>query len=125
MTYLAVAIGGALGATARYGFGVLAVRYAGTALPWGTLGVNLLGSFVIGILGTLAIEFATFSNTQRQFLIAGVLGGFTTFSSLSFEVHAYARDGLYWKATLYLGLTLAAGLAAVALGSAIAREMRG
>lgn len=124
MTYLAVAIGGALGATARYGVGVLALRYAGTALPWGTLGVNLIGSLLIGIVGTLAIDFAAFSNAQRQFLIAGVLGGFTTFSSLSFELHAFIRDGLYGKAALYLALSVGVGLAAVAAGSAIARELR-
>ncbi len=122
--YLAVAIGGALGSMARYWFGGVVLDRFGTALPWGTVAVNLIGSFLIGVLGTLAVETEIVSVPQRQFLLIGMLGGFTTFSTLSFEFQRYLQDGDARSAFAYLVLTLIGGFVAVFAGVLLARAVQ-
>ena len=85
MHVLAVALGGALGASARYGAGLAATRFWGMNFPYGTLGVNMIGCFAMGILvGVFALKDPV-DPALKLFLTAGVLGGFTTFSAFSLE----------------------------------------
>jgi fluoride exporter len=104
-----VALGGALGSVLRYAVSVQGVLWFGLHFPWGTLAVNVIGSAGIGALGALPLP-----QEARLLLITGLLGGFTTFSALSLETQ------LLWHrspplALLYVGLSLALGLAACAL----------
>jgi len=122
MAYLWVAIGGALGSVARYGCSGLALRWFGLGFPYGTLFVNVCGSFVIGMLGTLALDGERSLSTidVRAFLIVGMLGGFTTFSSFSFETLNLARTGNLSVAATNVVLSLVLCLGAVWLGYASA-----
>ena len=97
MAYLWVALGGALGSVARYGCSGIAARWLGIGFPYGTMFVNVSGSFMIGVLGTLALGGgrALASTDARAFLIVGLLGGFTTFSSFSLETLNLARAGAW------------------------------
>jgi CrcB protein len=122
MAYLWVAIGGALGSVGRYGCSGLALRWFGLGFPYGTLFVNVAGSFVIGVLGTLALDGERSLSTTdvRAFLIVGILGGFTTFSSFSFETLNLARTGNLSGAAMNVVLSLVLCLGAVWLGYASA-----
>ena len=82
---LLVALGGALGSVLRYLTGVVAARWLGLEFPWGTLIVNLVGSFLIGVVNELASDAFTLSPEARLFLAAGVMGGLTTYSTFSYE----------------------------------------
>ena len=117
--WIAVGVGGAVGSMARYGVG-LGARAFRPDWPWGTLAVNIVGSFLIGLL------FAWFlvrpaPDWVRVGMITGVLGGFTTFSAFSIETLELVRAGSISSALLYVGLTLIVGLAACALGMLSAR----
>lgn len=93
--YLLVALGSALGGVARYfGSGIVATAF-GETFPWGTLAVNMLGSFVIGFVATLTAPDGRLfvSAANRQFVMAGLCGGFTTFSSFSLQTLNLMRDG--------------------------------
>ena len=93
MTWLAVLVGGAIGSAARHGINLAAPRLFGSATPYATAAVNMIGSLVIGILaGALAAERVSMSPTERALVFTGLLGGFTTFSS-------FMLDGLVlWQA---------------------------
>jgi len=95
LAYLWVAIGSALGGMARYGFGLFASRMWGDAFPWGTIIINIVGSFVIGFFGTLTLAQGRFpvSENLRLFVMVGICGGFTTFSSFSLQTLNLMRDG--------------------------------
>ena len=90
-----VALGSALGGVARYWCSGIVAHYIGETFPWGTLIVNVVGSFLIGLIATLAGTDGRFliPAEARQFLMAGILGGFTTFSSFSLQTLSLARDG--------------------------------
>jgi len=122
MPYLWVALGGALGSVARYGCSGLAARLLGVAFPYGTLFVNVVGSYTIGVLGTLALTGgrALATTDARAFLIVGILGGFTTFSSFSLETLNLARAGNLGGAATNIALSLVLCLVAVWLGYASA-----
>jgi len=94
--YVLVGIGGALGAMARHGVNhLIHARVFGARFPWGIFVINVAGSFLIGVLGgLLASERLTWGVQARTFVIVGVLGGFTTFSSFSFDTLALTRQGL-------------------------------
>ena len=121
LTLAAVALGGALGSVAR--FVVAAVmRQAAPAWPWGTLIVNVVGSFAIGVL------FAWFAarpahEAWRLGLITGVLGGFTTFSAFSIETLELAKTGGIGAGAAYVAVTLVLGFGACALGLWTARAL--
>jgi CrcB protein len=118
LNYLLVALGSALGGMARYGAAGLAARLIGPTLPWGTLIVNVTGSFVIGFLATLAAPDGRLllPPDARAFLVIGLCGGFTTFSSFSLETLNLARDGEWlWAASNVVGSVLLC-LVAVWLG---------
>ncbi|AFV76969.1 crcB protein [Thermus oshimai JL-2] len=113
--YLLVALGGALGSALRYGFGAWVQGVLGPAFPYSTLLVNLLGSFFIGLVLRLSLE-GVLSGEGRLFLAVGVLGGFTTFSTFSYELLTLAQGGEWAKAFLYAGLSLLLGFLLVFLG---------
>jgi fluoride exporter len=86
------------------------------AFPWGTLAVNIAGSFLIGALATLADERRLLSPEARLLLLGGVLGGFTTFSAFSLETWRLAEGGSPPRALIYVALSLAGAFLAVAVG---------
>jgi CrcB protein len=119
MTYLAIALGGAVGSVLRYAVQT-ALRPVSSGFPWGTLAVNLAGSFLIGLCAALA-ERPGAAAWIRPGLMVGVLGGFTTFSAFSLENMQLARDGRFLTALLYIVISAAAGLVLALAGYWIAR----
>jgi fluoride exporter len=116
---LIVCLGGALGSGARYLVATWAAAAYGPRFPHGTLIVNVVGSFLLAVVTSLATLTAGVPPTLRLFLGAGILGGFTTYSSFNWETIALAQEGALGLAALNLGLTvglcLLAGLAGVVL----------
>ena len=121
-TLLWLALGGAAGTLARAGVAVWAGTRWGQAFPWGTLAVNVAGAFLIGILGTLC-QRGTLGPAVRIAAVTGFLGGFTTFSALTFETWGLAEAGRWGAAAGYLGLSVGAGFAALAAGILLARAL--
>jgi CrcB protein len=121
--YLWVGLGGFLGANARYALGAWIVQRAGPAFPWHTLLINVTGSLAIGAVLTLLTERLVADPAWRLFLVAGFLGGYTTFSSYTFEGLELLREGQWLAALWYaLGSNLL-GLAATYLGMVLARAI--
>ncbi len=118
-----IALGAAIGANARYMVTLLALRQWGPAFPYGTLIVNVLGSFVIGFIMVLGTTRLTLSETWRLLLVTGLLGGFTTFSSFSYEAYQLYVTGNLWSACLYLAGSVVFGLLALLLGVGAARML--
>ena len=116
-----VCVGGALGSGARYLVATWAVDAFGPDLPWGTLSVNLVGSFLIALVIGLSLRSAAVSPSIRLFLATGVMGGFTTYSSFNHEALRFLEAGAVSRALLYVSLTLLGCLAAGFLGLASAR----
>ena len=119
-----VFLGGGIGAALRYGFNLSAARLLGTGFPWGTFGVNVLGSLVMGLFaGWLAFSAAhAWSIHARLFCMTGILGGFTTFSAFSLDtVYLWERGELAAAVTYVLG-SCVLSIAALGLGLAIVRQ---
>ena len=110
---LQVAVGGALGASARYVVNVTAGRLLGTGFPWATLIVNVVGSFLMGLLVVALAE--KFGNRYAAFLMTGCLGGFTTFSAFSLDTLTLYERGQTGLALLYIAASVLLSLAAIAL----------
>ena len=106
LNVIAIAIGGALGALLRYGFASGAQHWLGKGFPYGTLIVNIIGSFLIGAVYAALIERAALSEAWRAFLIIGLLGAFTTFSTFSFETVSLIQSGALIKAALNILLSV-------------------
>lgn len=121
MRLLLVLAGGALGSGGRYLVGTWVAARFGAGFPWGTLAVNIAGSFLIGLLATLADERGAISPQTRVFLVVGVLGGFTTFSSFSLETLRLVDHGDTARALLNVAASLLFAFAAALLGIAVAR----
>ena len=121
-TYLWIALGGALGSVARYGCSSLAAHWIGETFPWGTIIVNVVGSFIIGLFATLTGPDGRFiaSPDARQFVMVGLCGGYTTFSSFSLQTLNLVRDGELAQAGGNIVISVAACLAAVWLGAVAA-----
>ena len=119
-TYLAVALGGALGAALRYAFGAWALRALGGGFPWGTLGVNVIGGFAMGVLAVTLAERAA-APRLAPFLMTGVLGGFTTFSAFSLDTLLMLERGQALKAGAYVGASVILSVGALWAGAALAR----
>jgi fluoride exporter len=103
--FLWVCLGGAVGTGARYLVSGLAPRLLGATFPYGTLLVNVAGSSCIGALMHVGLATELLSPNARLTLAVGVLGGFTTYSSFTYETFAYLEEGAYGAASLYAGLT--------------------
>jgi protein CrcB len=118
MFYLLVGLGGALGSMARAWLALAVVRATGPAFPWGTILINIVGSFVIGFFGTLTAGETRFAlpADARAFVMVGICGGFTTFSSFSLQTLDLARDGRFAQAMGNMALSVALCLTAVAAG---------
>lgn len=123
MLYLAIA--GALGALSRYGLSGLSYRVLGEAFPWGTLVVNVLGSFLIGLIAHLGLSTDVLSPASRTAVTVGFLGALTTFSTFSYETIGYLEDGDWRTAALNITANLIACLLAVAAGMALGRLLTG
>ena len=123
MEYLWIALGSALGGVARYWLSGVVARRFGESFPVGTLIVNVTGSFVIGFVATLTDPGGRLlmSVTARQFVMLGVLGGYTTFSSFSLQTLNLARDGEWLYASANVVLSVILCLLAVWVGQVIAR----
>ena len=113
--YLLVALGGALGSLLRYLLGAWVQGFLGPGFPWSTFLVNALGSLLIGAVVRFSLEGAL-SGEARLFLAVGVLGGFTTFSSFSYETLALVQDGEALLALAYALGSLLLGFILVYLG---------
>ena len=98
--YLWIALGSALGGVARFALSGLVAQHFGETFPWGTVIVNVVGCFVIGLFSTLTDSDGRFwvGPTARHFVMTGILGGFTTFSSFTLQTLNLARDGDWWRA---------------------------
>lgn len=121
---LIVMLGGAFGTLARYALSVLAQPIS-RDLPWGTILINILGSFIIGFFGTLTFAQGRYplSEGMRLFVMIGVCGGFTTFSSFSLQTLELLRSGAVLRAGLNIALSVLLCLAAVAIGHALATHL--
>jgi fluoride exporter len=112
-TYLSVALGGALGSMARYATGVYVGRWLGTAFPWSTLLINIVGSFLIGAFAeSFALRWDA-SQSTRVFLVVGICGGYTTFSTFSLDVVTLINRGETLTAGAYIVASVALGLLAL------------
>ncbi len=130
LRFLAIAAGGALGALARYALTVgiqgsrwVATSRLGSAFPWGTLAVNLLGCLAIGLLAGLFHRRGTVDPELRAFLLIGLLGGFTTFSTFALESTALLKGGSYGLALLNAVGSPLLGLFGVWLGDSLSRAL--
>lgn len=122
MKVVLILLGGGIGTLARYGVsGYAFQRYTGL-FPVGTLAVNLVGSFLIGLLWGLA-EHSAMSPNVRTFLFVGILGGFTTFSTFSLETLNLLRDGELKVALLNVLLNNVLGIALAFVGFILARQI--
>lgn len=121
LNLVAIALGAAIGANLRYGLSTWAAQRLGATWPYGTFLVNVLGCLVIGMLLTLAATRLTLSEPLRLFLVTGLLGGFTTFSTFGYESFILITRGDWLGAGLYIGGSMVIGLAAVFLGASLVR----
>jgi CrcB protein len=121
--FLWICLGGAAGTGARYLLSGWTLAVFGPAFPWGTLIINVLGSFLLGLLMQVGLATPLFSPTLRLALTTGLMGGFTTYSTFNYETIRYAQDGSWQIALANILATLlgclVAGLAGVALGRSI------
>lgn len=119
-----VFLGGGLGAVGRWAFGLAAARWLGTAWPWGTLGVNILGSFAMGFVMAWLLRGGAISpgaENWRLFLATGILGGFTTFSAFSLESARMIETGQWGQAGLYGLTSVVVSIVALFAGMALGR----
>lgn len=125
MHFALVCLGGAVGTGARYLLGGVAVRWLGADFPHGTLLVNVIGSFCIGLVQELALGARVIPESVRVVLAVGLLGGFTTYSAFAYESLQLAANGSWGAAVLYVMLTTALCFAACLLGIGAARVVAG
>lgn len=122
MKYLLIVLCGGAGCLVRYLAGtVLAARY-GSRFPWGTLAVNVSGSFLIGLIMTVLTERVIVNPNWRLALVVGFLGGYTTFSSFEWETYSAVRAGGFWLGAINVIGSVTLGYAAVWLGSALVKR---
>ena len=118
-TLFQVALGGAVGAVARYLTGMAALRLMGPGFPWGTLAVNVVGSFLMGVLVIVLMHFN--ANRLAPLLMTGLLGGFTTFSAFSLDALTIYERGQTGLAAGYVVASVVLSLLAIGLGLLVAR----
>ena len=121
---LQVALGGAIGASLRYFSGGIALRLLGSGFPYGTMFVNILGSFLMGFAAFYMLERMDGSfGRYAPFLMTGVLGGFTTFSAFSLDAVFLIERSRYGAAAIYMGGSVALAMLALVAGIALARSL--
>jgi CrcB protein len=120
--YLLIMTGGALGSAARYWCSGLVAGLAGETFPWGTIVVNVVGSFIIGFFNAISGPDGRLlvGTETRQFVMVGLCGGYTTFSSFSLQTLNLMRDGEWVPAGANIGLSVVSCLVAVWLGHVVA-----
>lgn len=125
ITYFWIAVGGALGSVARYGCSSVVAGWFGQGFPWGTLLVNVFGSFVIGLFATATGPDGRFfvPGDMRQFVMVGICGGYTTFSSFSLQTLTLVQDGQVARAGLNVVASVVLCLTSVWLGHVAAAAM--
>lgn len=121
--YLLVMLGGGFGATSRFVVGTLVARWYSAAFPLGTFLINVTGSFLIGLLMTFFLNRPAVGANWRLFLVTGILGGYTTFSSFEWESFATMRGGGASVAFLYLVSSVAVGLTGVWIGALLSNRL--
>ena len=117
MHWLAVAVGGALGAMARYGVSSIIFNPSSQKFPWATMSVNVLGSFVMGMLFVIIVEKGALPAEMRSLLMVGFLGAFTTFSTFSLDALGLWQNGHIFMSLVYMLATVI--LCLIAISSAI------
>ncbi|MCG6862272.1 MAG: fluoride efflux transporter CrcB [Chromatiaceae bacterium] len=120
---LAIAGGGALGALGRFWVSTGVYRLLGRDFPWGTLAVNTLGSFLMGLLFVLFIERLAVGSEARAAVLVGFLGAFTTFSTFSVETLALIEEGYLARAFLNMGMSVSVCLLACWAGLVLGRSL--
>ena len=121
---LQVALGGALGASLRFLSGAMILRAMGSGFPYGTMFINVVGSFLMGFLAFYLLERMDGSFAKyAPFLMTGVLGGFTTFSAYSLDALYLLERGRYASASVYMGGSVVLAIGALFLGMTIARSL--
>ena len=118
-----IAAGSAIGGVSRYLLGGFLQRQTVGTFPIGTLLINISGSFLLGMILRYAVETPTLTPEARAFLTVGFCGGYTTFSTFSYETVALMEDGQWPRAALYVFLSVGLSLLATFLGFAAAREV--
>jgi CrcB protein len=121
--FLWICLGGAVGTGARYALSGWALRVLGPTFPYGTLTVNVAGSFLIGVLMQIGLTTRIMPPTLRLALTTGVLGGFTTYSSFNYETVRYLQDAAWLYGLLNIAATVLGCLAAGFAGLAVGRWM--
>jgi CrcB protein len=122
-TFWAIAVGAATGGVSRYYLSVAVQQRLGTGFPWGTLLINVTGSLLLGFIMRYAIATPTMSAEVRALLTVGFCGGYTTFSTYSYETATMLEDGQYERAALYALGSMVVALIAVFCGFMLAREL--
>lgn len=123
--FLWICLGSAAGGGARYLVSGWALKVFGSAFPYGTLTVNIIGSFLLAGLMVAGVEAATLSPTVGLALTTGVLGGFTTYSTFNYETLRYLQDGAWGIAVANVAITVIACLVASLLGWWAAKGLLG
>jgi CrcB protein len=124
LVLLGVAAGGAAGSVLRYALGLAFTRGAPTGFPWATLLINVTGAFLLGFLFR-AMAGPQHSNALRAALTAGFCGGYTTFSTFSYETLLLVEQGSWTRAATYTLASVALALAAVAAGASLGATLAG
>ncbi|XYI02004.1 fluoride efflux transporter CrcB [Sorangium sp. So ce1128] len=118
-----IGLGGAAGTLARYGLSTWCQQRFGAGFPYGTLAVNVIGSFLLGVILQVAATTELLSPTLRLALSTGVMGGFTTYSSFNYETIKLFEDGAWWVGALNVLVTVAGCMIAGVLGIVVARRL--
>ncbi len=121
--YLLVAVGGMIGAVSRYALGGWISDATAGRFPYGTLAVNVIGCLIIGFFLTLGYEKFSWSPELRVFIAVGILGGFTTFSTFSFETVSLLRESSYYLAMFNMAASLVGCLVATFAGVILAKNL--
>jgi len=119
----AVACGGALGAMGRHLISGQVMRWAGGGFPWGTLTVNVVGSFILGLLVEYLAQRSSATQEIRGFLVVGVLGGFTTFSAFSLDAVLLLERGSLGSAFAYIGGNVLLSIGGMFVGLLLFRQV--
>ena len=123
MQLISIAIGGAIGALCRYGLSITIHNWLGRGFPYGTIGVNILGSFTMGICYVMLIERLNVSTELRAGVMVGVLGAFTTFSMFSIETLNLIEAGESMKAGINILLSVTLCVSGCWLGMVLGRQV--